>query len=130
MGKAEWRKLGFPDMAVVRQAVTEPELLDAPSYSGGFSLMELTPGDVVQNVGRPHPSYSHQLRGKYLGRLPNLVPLQDMFRQSWGTPYNLIGSQGKLSGGARWKLERSLPIEVIDQAAVDALEASLKAAKK
>jgi hypothetical protein len=70
--------LGLPSGLNVRHAVTEPELRDLERGMTGFSLMEMQPG--VSNL-KPskHPTYSHDIPGKFVGRTDVLYPYELTF---------------------------------------------------
>jgi hypothetical protein len=46
---------GFPDMGVVRHAITEPDLLRTPTAAGGYNVSRVT-GEAISNPSLPHPT--------------------------------------------------------------------------
>jgi hypothetical protein len=74
---------GFPDVAQARIAVTHPELLDVPMYSGGQSIAKLT-GDVTHGSPgfglAPHYTYRSKLHGQYAGGFGEAVPQELLWR--------------------------------------------------
>ena len=80
MDKGKWRRGGFPDIAASRKAITEPELLDVPVGSTGYTIARLDPlGRVVENPRIPHKTYDTQLMGQYVGGLEQQIPREVMF---------------------------------------------------
>lgn len=80
MDKSKWRKGGFPDIAASRKAITEPELLDVPVGSSGYTIARLDPlGRIVENPRIPHKTYDTQLMGQYVGGLEQQIPREVMF---------------------------------------------------
>jgi hypothetical protein len=84
---------GFPDVAAARKAITEPELLDVPVGSSGYTISRLDPmGRIVESPRIPHKTYDTQLMGQYVGGLEQQVPRDVMFpdffaqRRSRGMP--------------------------------------------
>lgn len=80
MDKDKWRSGGFPDIAASRKAITEPELLDVPVGSTGYTIAKLDPmGRIVENPRIPHKTYDTQLMGQYVGGLEQQIPREVMF---------------------------------------------------
>lgn len=76
----EAARSGFPDLPTTRAALTEPALMDTPSYHGGFAVAKLDPsGRVVKDPLKPHTTYNTQLGGNYAGQLEKPVPLETLF---------------------------------------------------
>lgn len=76
----EFQKMGFPNVAAARKAITDPTLLDAPGGASGKSIGRLDPtGRVVTDPTSPHTTYNTQLGGNYLGGLEMSVPREIMF---------------------------------------------------
>lgn len=76
----QFRKGGFPDVAAARKAITEPELLDVPVGSAGYTISRLDPlGRVVENPRIPHKTYDTQLMGQYVGGLEQQIPRDVLF---------------------------------------------------
>ena len=71
MDKKIYKDQGFPDLGVIRAAITEPELLTSPSFSTGRSFGAL---DSIRTSPSAHQTYNTQVEGSYLGALPYDVP--------------------------------------------------------
>jgi hypothetical protein len=74
MGLAEWQKKGFPDVAAVRHAVSEPALIEAPRNSVGMTFARYIPGQGLLKTD--HPSYPHGVAGQHMGQLASLIPFE------------------------------------------------------
>jgi len=71
-------ELGLPSGLNVRHAVSEPELRDMERGMTGFSVMQMEPG-VANLKPSMHPTYSHDIPGKFLGRTDVLMPYEMTF---------------------------------------------------
>jgi hypothetical protein len=74
MALAEWQKKGFPDVAAVRHATTDPNLIDVPRNTWGMSISEYIPGQGLLDT--THPSYSKGVAGNWMGQLARLAPYE------------------------------------------------------
>jgi len=72
MGLAQWQAKGFPDVAAVRHAVSEPALIEAPRNSVGMTFARYIPGQGLLKTD--HPSYPHGVAGQHMGQLASLLP--------------------------------------------------------
>lgn len=80
MATSKSQKLGFPDVAATRVAITEPELLNVPTGSSGFSIGKFNENLETTDQPRfPHATYTTQLRGDYLGGTERPIPYEIMF---------------------------------------------------
>jgi hypothetical protein len=75
MNSREARNAGFPDVEQARIAVTHPDLLNTPVYSGGQSIGKMTGtlehGEKGTGIA-PHLTYRSKLHGEYTGGMPAL----------------------------------------------------------
>lgn len=80
VGREEFRNLpGMPDVAELRYALTDPDLLDVPLGQGGQSIARAS-GKVVQDPMLPHSTYDQQMSGEYVGGFGKEgVPREIMF---------------------------------------------------
>ena len=72
MALGEWREKGFPSVAAVRHAMSEPALISAPRYTTGMAISQYTPGKGLLETS--HPSYSKGVAGQHMGQLASLLP--------------------------------------------------------
>lgn len=80
MDNAKLLEAGFPDVAATRIALTEPELLDAPAGSSGFSVVKLGPESLEDfAVSLKHPTYPVQMAGTPVGRFQQMAPFDMVF---------------------------------------------------
>jgi hypothetical protein len=77
MDTRRFQDLGFPDVAAVRHAATDRELLHAPMGSSGFSTFRIDPNSVRPVSG--HGTYSHGVSGENVGGLGVIAPPDIMF---------------------------------------------------
>lgn len=75
-----FQRRGFPNVIRTRAAITDPELMSVPAHSAGYTVAKMDPsGRIISNPERPHPVFSHQLGGEYVGGFPKPVPRNVMF---------------------------------------------------
>jgi hypothetical protein len=61
MDTAAMKTLGVPDVASIRHAATQPELLNSPNLSTGFSVAKVDPG--APSVSSGHTTYPIGMKG-------------------------------------------------------------------
>ena len=74
MALAEWQGKGFPDVAAIRHAMTDPGLIDVPRNTWGMNISRYTPGQGLLET--THPSYSKGVAGQHMGQLAKLAPYE------------------------------------------------------
>ncbi len=74
MALAEWQAKGFPDVAAVRHATSEPALIELPRNTAGMAISRYMPGQGLLET--THPSYPKGVAGQYMGQLAELVPFE------------------------------------------------------
>ncbi|MGI6854461.1 hypothetical protein [Mesorhizobium sp. 1B3] len=80
MAQDRFQKLGFPDIASTRYALTEPELLNRLSGASGSAIAQVFPGAGINTKPLvPHPTYNATLPGIYLGSFMKPIPREIMF---------------------------------------------------
>jgi hypothetical protein len=93
MDKASFKKMGFPDVGVIRASITDPDLLTVPSFSTGKAISSI---DSAETFPSKHLTYNTEVRGDYLGALPNQVPGELVWRDF----FQKIGERAKTTGVA------------------------------
>ena len=78
MAMERWQSKGFPNVAAVRHAMSEPALIDQPRYTTGMAISQYTPGKGLLESG--HPSYSKGVAGEHMGQLASLLPFEVAYR--------------------------------------------------
>jgi hypothetical protein len=70
---------GFANVAAIRKAITEPELLNTPTLTSGMSIGRFAPGGQVR-VKPPggHETYSTHIGGEHVGNIGQM-PFELMF---------------------------------------------------
>lgn len=117
---------GAPDVVAARYAVTDPDLLHAPTGSSGLSMTQLT-GDVVPGA---HPDFPRHLTGKGNWTLGGSVRQEVMFPDiverfdktqppdRWARKMYMAPDKGKMHGQLatpRWVDDTSRYIEDTQQ---------------
>ena len=72
MALGEWQDKGFPSVAAIRHAMSEPALINAPRYTSGMAISQYTPGQGLLETS--HPSYPKGVAGQHMGQLASLLP--------------------------------------------------------
>ena len=72
MALAEWQNKGFPNVAAIRHAMSEPGLIDMPRNTTGMAISRYTPGQGLLDT--THPSYRYGVAGQHMGQLAELLP--------------------------------------------------------
>jgi hypothetical protein len=125
MAKAEFQKKGFPDVAATRLAVTEPELLDVPRGSSGYTVATLDPeARIFEQSG--HSTYPLDIGGEYAGGLEKQLPVEVMYP----THFEAKRLLGKTPEGAHKSLELFAPLQYLDQGWLDNAMQYLEMQKK
>jgi len=80
MEKDQYRKLGFPELAPIRKAVTDAEILDMPLGSTGLEMYKMSPeGSIVEAPKNPHSTYPVHMQGEVFGGLEAPIDYKNMF---------------------------------------------------
>ena len=106
--------LGLPSGLNVRHAITEPELRDIEPGMTGFSLLQMQPGVTGLKPSR-HPTYSHDIPGKFLGRTDVLMPYELTFPDTIAA----IRANPKQAGNEFGTLQMLGGKQIIDQQLLD-----------
>ena len=127
MDNAKLLEAGFPDVSATRIALTEPELLDAPAGSSGFSVVKLGPESLKDfDISLPHPTYPVQMAGETVGRFPEMVPFDMVFSD--------LVSERRGAGAAAGKdlraLELRRPAQVVTPEQLERLLRYLEAVER
>ena len=77
MDAKQYRDLGFPNLGVIRTAISDAELLTVPSFATGRSIGQPTSLEVRPSA---HRTYDTEIPGEYIGSLDSDVPGQLIFR--------------------------------------------------
>jgi len=94
MDTRRFQDLGFPDVAAVRHAATDPELLHAPMGSSGYSIFRIDPQQTVHPSNR-HGTYSHGISGQNIGGLGLIAPPELVFPDVMGSLVKMSEASGK-----------------------------------
>ena len=109
LDKSKNQKIGVPNFAEIRHAISRPDMRYTPSSLDplvGYNLGTLDPTAPLRSVsktGMPHGTYSHDIPGNYLGSFDVQLPRSVVF-PTWEKSLigrNLRGAekQGSFRGG-------------------------------
>ena len=94
MDKNSFKEIGFPDLGVIRTAITEPALLTTPAFATGRSIGAL---DSIKTSPSRHKTYSTEVQGKYRGALPVDVPGELIWRDFYEKMAKRYAETGKVN---------------------------------
>jgi hypothetical protein len=94
MDTRRFQDLGFPDVAAVRHAATDPELLHAPMGSSGYSVFRIDPQQTVRPSDR-HGTYSHGITGQNVGSMGVIAPPELVFPDVMNSLHQMAQASGK-----------------------------------
>ena len=72
------KELGLPSGLDTEYAITEPALRNMEINLTGHGVGEMQPGEKLRE-GAEHGTYSHGIKGRYVGHAPELAPLDIAF---------------------------------------------------
>lgn len=80
MALDKFQKMGFPDVASSRFALTEPDLLNRRSGASGMTIARAQPGaGPVTQPAVQHPTYNTNVPGEYIGGFEKPLPREVVF---------------------------------------------------
>jgi len=112
MDKAAFKKMGFPDVGVIRASITDPDLLTAPSFTTGKAISSI---DSAQTFPSKHLTYDTEVRGDYLGALPRQVPGELIWRNFFEKMAERSKATGKANPQRAFLMTPSIQQRVDDQ---------------
>tara|TARA_R110000772_G_scaffold81833_1_gene173878 strand:- start:497 stop:1708 length:1212 start_codon:yes stop_codon:yes gene_type:complete len=129
------QKMGIPTdaAAAARYSVTDPAQRTLPPGFGGMGIARISPSSdaIVQNPKVPHPDFSTQIRGDYLGKLD--VPMHQslLFPKTWGSFDGQLDKNGfpLTDANKTYGLKTKAPIEQVTREMVDNYMTNLELAK-
>jgi hypothetical protein len=77
MALREWQNKGFPDVAAVRHAMSDPSLIDVPRNTSGMAISQYIPGQGLLDTS--HLSYPKGVAGQHLGQWAHLAPFDVVY---------------------------------------------------
>tara|TARA_R110000751_G_scaffold295947_1_gene405019 strand:- start:188 stop:1255 length:1068 start_codon:yes stop_codon:yes gene_type:complete len=115
MDATKWKNQGFPDLGVIRTAITEPALLTTPSFASGRSIGAL---DSIKTSPSRHKTYDTKVEGKYKGALPVDVPGELIWRDFYENMAKRKAETGKSNLQRAFLMTPSIK-QKVDQRMVD-----------
>jgi hypothetical protein len=126
--KGKYQKQGFPEPGPVRWAMTEPDLRRVDTGSTGYGVSRLEPGaKVIPDPG--HTDYNTGLAGTYAGRLGELLPYTEVFRD-WAARPDVQRLPPSKESNRFYKFQKDLPVQTVDQELVDFMGRRIERAKR
>ena len=115
MDKKTFQDLGFPNMGVIRTAISDAELLTVPSFAAGRSIGQPTSLELRPST---HGTYSTEIIGDYKGSLDFDVPGEIIFRDFFTKMAQRLKDTGK-SNPQRAMLMTPSISQKVDQQMID-----------
>ena len=114
----EFQNAGFPNIDYTRFALTDPKLMDEPTYSSGLAIGKMSPGSsVITSPMTPHKTYPNQLAGQYVGGFEQSVPMQVMYPDY----FKKRRAEGRPVSGDVYSFYRGAPVQPTNQEWLDGL---------
>lgn len=114
---------GFPNVAHTRVAITDPNLMNVPIHSSGYTVAKMNPqGLVINDPVAPHSTYSTQLGGEYVGGFAQPIPRDVMF-PNFAAKRRALGAD---TAGDMRSFQLSNPTQSADQQWLDGVMNYLK----
>lgn len=112
----KFQNYGFPDIASVRKAVTDPNLLDTPNAYSGYRIGKLDPNRlIIENPAVQHSTYPVHMGGNLVGTSGVQLPVQNWFPDFFAQRRAL----NKPISGDAYAIERGKPVQDFNQQWLD-----------
>ena len=115
MDKKDFQDLGFPNMGVIRTAISDAQLLTVPPYAAGRSIGQPSSLEIRPST---HKTYDTEIPGEYIGSLDFDVPGQLIFRDFFTKMAQRLKDTGK-SNTQRALLMTPSISQKVDQQMID-----------
>jgi len=126
LDSVRWQQAGFPNVASLRFANTEPELMGEPQGATGFSVSKLNSNTnrlQPNNSMLSHGTYTHGMPSLgYAGKFPALVQAKDIWRDHLGSATSPTTAQHALM--------TKFPSVNVDQRVVDLVKGAQEKRQK
>lgn len=116
--QAKFRNMGFPEIAPIKKAITDPPLINTPNMYSGYRVGKIDPNNmIITNPKMPHPTYNTHIGGTQVGELQVQMPHAELFPEFYKDRRNL----GKPISGDAYSVELSFPTQKFDQEWLDSV---------
>jgi hypothetical protein len=115
MDAKQYRDLGFPNLGVIRTAISDAQLLTVPPYAAGRSIGQPTSYDLRRST---HKTYDTEIPGDYVGSLDFDVPGQLIFRDFFTKMAERLKETGKSNPQRAFLMTPSIS-QKVDQQMID-----------
>jgi hypothetical protein len=124
----KYQEKGFPEPGPVRWAMTEPELRHVDTGATGYGVSRLDQGaKVIPAPG--HTDYNTGLAGTYAGRLGELLPYHEVFRD-WAQRPEVMRYGPRDESRRLGQFRFDMPVQTVDQQLVDFMGRRIEQAKR
>lgn len=114
--QAKFKNMGFPEIAPIKKAITDPNLINTPNMMSGYRVGKIDPDNmIITNPNMIHPTYNTQIAGTQVGEMMVQMPHADVFPNFYKDRRNL----GKPTSGDAYAVERGYPVQKFDQEWLD-----------
>jgi hypothetical protein len=116
--QAKFRNMGFPEIAPIKKAITDPPLINTPNMFSGYRVGKIDPDNmIITNPNVPHPTYNTHIGGTQVGELQVQMPHAELFPDFVAERRRL----GKPVGSDNRSAELSFPTQKFDQKWLDSV---------
>ena len=72
--------MGFPEIAPIKKAITDPPLINTPNMLSAYRVGKIDPDNmIITNPNVPHPTYNTHIGGTQVGELQVQMPHAELF---------------------------------------------------
>jgi hypothetical protein len=116
--QAKFQNMGFPEIAPIKKAITDTNLINTPNLMSGYRVGKIDPDNmIITNPNMPHPTYNTHIGGTQVGEMQVQMPHSDLFPEFYKDRRNL----GKPISGDAYSVERGYPTQKFDQEWLDSV---------
>ena len=116
--QAKFLNMGFPEIAPIKKAITDPNLINTPNMMSAYRVGKIDPDNmIITNPNMPHPTYNTHIGGTQVGEMQVQMPHSELFPEFYKNRRNL----GKPTSGDAYAVERGYPTQKFDQEWLDSV---------
>ena len=116
--QAKFQNMGFPEIAPIKKAITDPNLINTPNMMSAYRVGKIDPDNmIITNPNMPHPTYNTHIGGTQVGEMQVQMPHSELFPEF----YKNRRSLGKPTSGDAYAVERGYPTQKFDQEWLDSV---------
>ena len=116
--QAKFQNMGFPEIAPIKKAITDPNLINTPNMMSAYRVGKIDPDNmIITNPNMPHPTYNTHIGGTQVGEMQVQMPHAELFPEFYKNRRNL----GKPTSGDPYAVERGYPTQKFNQEWLDSV---------